>query len=167
MAKTKAQKNQVIEKGAKSLKESSKLIFTDFGGTTAQEIKSLRISLREAGSRFEVIKKRLLNIILKNKGLDMDTKSFTGQVGTVFVTGEISDVAGRVFRFSKGKEKFKNLGGVDLEKGEKLEADYVTRIGQLPSRDVLLGQVMGGMVAPLRAFMWILKERSRKLDEQK
>ena len=54
-----------------------------------------------------------------------------------------------------------------LEKGEKLEADYVTRIGQLPTREILLGQVMGGMVAPLRAFMWILKERSRKLDEQK
>lgn len=167
MAKTKAQKNQVIEKGSKSLKESSNLIFTDFGGTSAQDIKSLRISLREAGSRFEVIKKRLLNIILKNKGLDMDTKSFEGQVGTVFVTGEISDVAGRVFRFSKGKEKFKILGGVDLEKGEKLEADYVTRLGQLPSREVLLGQVMGGMVAPLRAFMWILKERSKLLGEQK
>jgi large subunit ribosomal protein L10 len=167
MAKTKAQKNQVIEKGAKSLKESSNLIFADFGGTAAQDIRSLRISLREAGSRFEVIKKRLLNIILKNKGLDMDTKSFDGQVGTVFVTGEISDAAGRVFRFSKGKEKFKILGGVDLEKGEKLEADYVIRIGQLPSRDVLLGQVMGGMVAPLRAFMWILKERSGKLNEQK
>ena len=167
MAKTKAQKSQVIEKGAKSLGESSSLIFADFGGTTAQDIRSLRISLREAGSRFEVIKKRLLNIILKNKGLDMDTKSFDGQVGTVFVTGEISDVAGRVFRFSKGKEKFKILGGVDLEKGEKLEADYVTRIGQLPTREVLLGQVMGGLVAPLRAFMWILKERSRKLDEQK
>ena len=167
MAKTKAQKNQVIEKGAKSLKESSNLIFTDFSGTTAQDIRSLRISLREAGSRYEVIKKRLLNIILKNKGLDMDTKYFEGQVGTVFVTGEISDVAGRVFRFSKGKEKFKILGGVDLEKGEKLEADFVTRIGQLPTREVLLGTVMGGMVAPLRAFMWILKERSRKLDEQK
>ena len=97
----------------------------------------------------------------------MDTKSFDGQVGTVFVTGEISDVAGRVFRFSNGKEKFKILGGVDLEKGEKLEADYVTRIGQLPSRDVLIGQVMGGMVAPLRAFMWILKERSKLLGEQK
>ena len=167
MAKTKAQKNEVIEKGAKSLKESSNLIFTDFSGTTAQDIRSLRISLREAGSRYEVIKKRLLNIILKNKGLDMDTKSFEGQVGTVFVTGEISDVAGRVFRFSKGKEKFKILGGVDLEKGEKLEADYVTRIGQLPTREILLGQVMGGMVAPLRAFMWILKERSKVLDKQK
>ena len=167
MAKTKAQKNQVIEKGAKSLKESSNLIFTDFGGTSAQDIRFLRTSLREAGSRYEVIKKRLLNIILKNKGLDMDTKSFEGQVGTVFVTGEISDVAGRVFRFSRGKEKFKILGGVDLKKGEKLEADYVTRIGQLPSREVLLGQVMGGMVAPLRAFMWILKERSGKLNEQK
>jgi len=167
MAKTKTQKNQVVEKGAKSLKESSNLIFADFGGTSAQDINSLRVSLRETGSRFEVIKKRLLDIILKNKGLDMDTKSFDGQVGTVFVTGEISDVAGRVFRFSKGKEKFKILGGVDLEKGENLEADYVTRIGQLPSRDVLIGQVMGGMVAPLRAFMWILKERSSKLNEQK
>lgn len=167
MAKTKAQKNQVVEKGAKSLKESSNLIFADFGGTSAQDVNSLRISLRESGSRFEVIKKRLLDIILKNKGLDMDTKSFDGQVGTVFVMGEISDAAGQVFRFSKGKEKFKILGGVDLKKGEKLEADYVTRIGQLPSREVLIGQVMGGMVAPLRAFMWILKERSKLLNEQK
>jgi len=37
------------------------------------------------------------------------------------------------------------------------EADYLERIGQLPSREVLLGQVVGGISSPIRAFVYTLK----------
>src|SRR3989338_85963 len=171
MPKTRAQKSKIIEKWTGEIKEAKNLIFVDFGGTKTQDLRELRLSLKEAQSKFQVIKKRLLRIVLKEKGVDFDPKSFEAQVGTVFVNDDISDAAGRVYRFSKDKENFKILGGFDLNKGEKLEADFLKRIGQLPGREVLLGQVLGTMVAPLRAFMWILSQKGlphgRQVEEVK
>ncbi len=146
------------------MKGAKNLIFVDFGGTKTQDLRGLRLSLKEARSKLQIIKKRLLKLVLKEKGVDFDPKSFESQVGTIFINDDISEAAGKVYRFSKDKENFKILGGFDLDKGEKLEADFLKRIGQLPGREVLLGQVLGTMVAPLRAFMWILQERSKKVS---
>ena len=164
MAKTKAEKSKVIEKNNADIKSATNLIFTDFGGTKTADIRNLRLTLKGFNSRMEVIKKRLLKIILKEKGVDFDPKQFGGQVGTIFVRGEISEVASPVYKFSKSNENFKILGGIDLVKGENIEGEYLKRIGQLPGREVLLAQVLGGMVAPLRAFMWIIQERSKKMN---
>lgn len=164
MAKTKAQKSNILTKGREELKDSTNLIFADFGGTTAQDLRDLRLTLKETGAQFQVIKKRLLRILLKEMDIVFNPKEFKAQVGTVFAKGDIFATAGLMYRFIKGKENFKILGGIDLSKAEKMEADFIKRIGQLPSREALLGQVVGTMVAPLRAFMWILQERSRKLN---
>lgn len=162
MPKTKAQKTQVISEGGEELKNSTNLIFADFGGTTAEEIRNLRLILKGVNAKMGVIKKRLLRIILNEKGIDFDPKQFEAQVGTVFVKGEISEAAGPIYKFAKDKERVKVLGGVDLIKGENIGVDFLNRIGQLPSREILLSQVLGTMIAPLRAFMWILSERSKK-----
>lgn len=166
MPKTKAQKSEVISQSGAELKSATNLIFTDFGGTKTADLRNLRSTLRSLNARMEVIKKRLLRIILKEKGIDFDPKRFESQVGTVFVRGEISEVAGPIYKFSKDKEGFKILGGIDLAKGENIEAEYLERIGQLPGREVLLGQVLGGMVAPLRAFMWILTQKGLPTGRQ-
>ena len=76
MPKTKAQKTNVITKGTEELKGAANLIFADFGGTTAQDLRDLRLLLKNVGAKFQVIKKRLLRIILKEKGIDFDPKQF-------------------------------------------------------------------------------------------
>lgn len=164
MPKTKAQKSKIVEKGTEEIKGAKNLIFVDFGGVKTEDLRELRASLKEAGSNLQVIKKRLLKIVLKEKKADFDPKSFEAQVGTIFTNNDISETAGKVYKFSKDKEKFKILGGLDLNNGEKLEVDFIKWIGQLPGKEVLLSQVLGTMVAPLRAFMWILQERSKKLS---
>lgn len=164
MSKTKAQKTNVITKGMEELKNSANLIFADFGGITAQNLRDLRLLLKNAGAKFQVIKKRLLRIILKEKGIDFDPKQFEAQVGTIFIKGDIFEIVGSMYKFAKDKESFKILGGIDLNKAEQIEIDFIKRIGQLPSREILLGQVLRTMAAPLKAFMWILQERSRKLN---
>jgi len=164
MAKTREEKTKAINGGKEELTVSSNLIFADFSGTGTLQVRSLRKALSEANAKFQVIKKRLLKIILKEKGIEYNPRQFKGQLGTVFVKGDISAAAGSLYRFSKGNESFQILGGFDLEKKEELSADTIKMIGQLPGREVLLGQVLGTMVAPLRAFMWILSERSKQLE---
>lgn len=160
--KTKQQKEEAVKEGVKKFSVSGSAIFTDFSGTKVENIRSLKKSLRETEAEFGVIKKRLLKIILKENGIDFDPTSYEAQVGTILAKGDISTAAGKVYKFSKEFENFKILGGLDLAKKEALGADAVKAIGQLPSRDILLAQLMGVLTAPLRMFMYILQEKSKQ-----
>ncbi len=162
MAITKNQKVDIIEKGSADLEKVNALIFTDFTGTSVGDLGQLRTDLRESDSKFKVIKKRLLKIILGGKNIDIDPVEFEGTLGTVFVKGGVSETAGSLYRFSKTHEKFKLLGAYDLEKKELISEADINVIGSLPPRKELLGQLVGTITAPLRALMYVLSEKSRK-----
>jgi large subunit ribosomal protein L10 len=163
MAKTKLQKKQIVSEAAEELKKSKSLLFADFNGTPVSDLSVLRHALREVSAKMTVVKKRLLDVALKEKGVDFKAQEFApAQLATIFVRGDFSEVAGPVFRFAKTSEKFQILGGLDLDKGQTMSAADVKLIGQLPPRPVLLAQVLGTMVAPLRAFMYVVQEKSKR-----
>ncbi|MBI2592898.1 MAG: 50S ribosomal protein L10 [Candidatus Colwellbacteria bacterium] len=159
---TKAKKTEQVAEGRKLLGESDILIFTDFSKTKNEDLRSLRSTLKGAGAKFQVIKKRLLNVVFKERDIDFDPKQFESQVGTIFVKGDISGVAGPVYQFSKDKEGFKILGGLDVLNKSVIPSDLIISIGKLPSREVLLTQLAGVLISPLRAFMYVLSEKGRK-----
>lgn len=163
MPLTKAQKAAQIENAGRLLKESTTLVFVDFTGTPVEEMRKLRADLRAIGASLSVVKKRLLALALKAAGIELDPRQFASQVGTVFATGDISGPAGAVYRFSKGKERFAILGAYTLAGRTFLDADAVVAIGKLPSREVLLGQVVGGLSAPLRVLLYMLNGRKEQL----
>jgi len=162
MAITKEQKENIVEVGKKELKESSIVLFTDYKGTNVNDIGSLRSSLRELNANMKVIKKRLVKIILNDSGIDVDPTKLEGQMATVFAKGDISDIAGPIYKFSKEHKSFEILGGIDVEKKEEIPLETIIAIGTLPSREVLLANVVGSMVAPLRGLMHILSEKSKQ-----
>jgi len=162
MAKTKEEKKKIIEVAAAELKRSQALIFADFGGVKTEELVKLRRTLREADSTFEVIKKQLLKIIFRETKVDYDPLRFESQVGTVFTRGELTPAAGVLYRFSKENALFKILGGFDLKANKAVTGETVKAIGQLPSREALLGQLVQIMASPIRMFLYVLSERSKK-----
>lgn len=162
MAITKVQKEEIIEAGKKDLKESGVILFADYKNTSVGEIGSLRVTLGEANAKMKVIKKRLLNIILKDSGIDFDTRNLDGQVATVFAQGEISEVAGPLYNFAKNHEGFEILAGVDVIEKKEIPKERIIKIGTLPSRDVLIAQVVGSIAAPLRGLMYVLSEKAKK-----
>lgn len=161
---TKQQKSQQIEESKKVLRESRILAFIDFSGTTVEDMKKLRRSLRSVGAKLKVFKKRLLRIALKDSGFDFNPKQFDSQVGTVFASKDISEIAGLIYKFSKEikNKDFKILGGYDLAEKNFFDSATVQRIGKLPSREVLLGQLVGMLVAPMRMFLYVLSEKSKR-----
>jgi len=162
MAITREQKNDIVEKGKQDVKDSDILLFVDFKGTSVEEISSLRKSLREVDARLKVIKKRLLKIILGESGIKTDPTQFEGQIAAIFAHGDISDVAGPVYKFSKSHDSFEIVGGVDVSSKKDIGIDTILAIGALPSREVLLGNVVRPIEAPLRGLMYVLSEKSKK-----
>ncbi|MFH1694672.1 MAG: 50S ribosomal protein L10 [Patescibacteria group bacterium] len=162
MAITKSKKEEIVREGTGDLNEARALIFADFSGTNVSEIGNLRSELKNIGSKLRVIKKRLLRVIFEGEGINHDPLQFNEQVGTVFIKGDISETAGPLYRFSKTHEGFKLLGGYDLEKKEGIDGETINAIGSLPPKEVLLGHVLGSIVAPVRSLLYILSEKSKQ-----
>lgn len=170
--KTKLQKSEELKKGKELFKKSGVLIFSDFTALSAEHMRKLRKELKAIGAELLVIKKRLLQLILKESGVDFDLTQFKSSVGTVFSPGNAEKISGPVYGFfSKlnipdGKEKgmwmAHILGGYDIKAKAPIGAEQIVFIGKLPPREVLLSQLLGMLAAPLRSFMYLLQEKSER-----
>ena len=155
---TKKQKNEVIESSIGNIDKSHSVVFIDFTGVKTGDINAFRRNLKADGNKMAVIKKKLLRVAFERKGVDFDPEIFDAQVGTIFSPNELFTVAGPVYKFQQAKI----LGGYDLDAKRFLPAEEVIMLGKLPSREVLLSQFVGMVAAPLRAFMYVLNERSKQ-----
>lgn len=167
--KTKAQKQEDVKAAGEKLARSKTMVFTDFGRVTSEDMRKLRREMKAIGAELSVVKKRLLNVLFKEKGIDYDARQFEGPVGTVFAEGGLDTVAGTIHKFfaglgadAKSKEESmkKILGAYDLEAKAPMTREFVMMVGKLPSREVLLGQLFGTIAAPIQAFMYILQQKS-------
>ncbi|MEZ4156946.1 MAG: 50S ribosomal protein L10 [Candidatus Paceibacterota bacterium] len=129
-------------------------------------MKALKNELRDKGVTIKVLKKRLLALALKDASIEFDALQQKTPLATIFSPVELSEVAGTIYRFGKqfaDKDgKFDVLGVYDNEASALVSREDFLVIAQLPSREVLLAQVMGGITGPLRAFMSIVDQLSKK-----
>ena len=158
--KSKVQKKKEIEQVGALAKKAQSVVFVDFTKTPVSEISALKNTLRGVGATYKVIKKRLLARVLAEHNIAADVLQFEGQVAAVFSDKDISGVANPIHSFSKEAEKkgmqFQMLGGFDGGSAMFYAREEIKRIGQLPSRDVLIAQLAGLLKAPLNQLAYVL-----------
>ncbi len=166
--KTKQQKSKQIEEGGKLLKQSKGLIFIDFTGASVGDLTKLRKTMKETDTKLQVVKKKLMRIIFEKENIDFNPEKFESQMGVIFSNEDIETLAAPVYKFAKEVEKrgFKILGAYDLSARNFIEAEMVLKIGKLPSREILLGQLVGVLSAPLKMLMYVLNEKSKQTVEK-
>ena len=163
MALTKPQKEKIVTEALKSLKDFDAIIFSDFSGIPVSELTNLRRNLSSIEAKYKVIKKTLLNLVLKKNGAEFDFKKLTGPLGVIFRSGELNKVAKTLYEFGKKNESFKILGGFDLKDKKVLDQELIITLAKLPSKEVLLGNLIRALNAPLRNFVNVLEGNLRKL----
>lgn len=169
--KTRAQKEVELANARTLFEKSEALIFADFTKITAENLRKLRIELKKSGANFFVIKKRILGILLKEKGIDVDLKQFKTSVGTIFSEVDTEHIAGPAFKFFSGMEVpegaakdvwvKKILAGYNIVAKTPVSAEDIVYIGKLPPREVVLAQLLGMLAAPIRSFLYILDEKAK------
>lgn len=165
---TKQQKLKQIEESKEILKDNQSLVFVDFSGVTMEELKKLRRALKEVGAKMKVFKKKLLRIAFKESGMDFNPEQFESQAATVFSDKDISEIAGSVYKFSKSLKKdssFGILGAYNLLDKLFIDAETVKKIGQLPPKEILLGQLVGMLSMPIKMFMNVLNEKVKTVEK--
>ena len=154
-------KNLIIDAMETELKARSLFFVAQHGSTSAPAMDKLRSKLRRVNARYFVVKNRLAQKALEKAKLQNFSKSFSGACGFVFSSGDPVISSKVLVDFAKEYDTFK-IQSV-LLKGELLGADQVKQLAGLPSREVLLARIAGGMQAPISRFVNVLSGTLKKM----
>jgi len=155
MPKTKQQKQQILTQLADNTNKQQAMVFVDYKGLKVGDMVNLRKQLKQAGSRLVVARKTLLAHALKEKGIEPDLKNMEGQVGAIFAFQDPVAPMQTVHTFGKTNENLRILGG--YFEGQIQSASRIAAIATLPSREQLLGQLVGTLAAPISGFATVLQ----------
>ena len=148
----KSEKEQVVAELTERLRSSETLIVADYRGLTNAELDGLRTKLLESGARFSVVKNTLTRRAAEAAGADALLALLTGPTAIAFVEadGDAVAVAKALGDAARDTKVLAIRGG--LLQGNELTAEEIERLAKLPPLDVLRGQVVGAILAPLNAF---------------
>lgn len=155
MAISKEKKKELIEKYVDLLSNSQALFLLGYRGMTVAEITQLRQQLYDSDTTLMIIKNTLFKLALDQAGLSAATDLLDGPVaiGTV---GKESQAAAKTFLgFARGSDFLEIKGGV--LSGKLMSPDQVKVLTEVPPRDVLLAQVVGGLQAPISGLVRVLQ----------
>ena len=141
------QKAAVIEEVTAQIREAEAVYAVDYRGTSVPQAAELRTKLREADTRFRVVKNTLTERAADEAGAEALKQYLEGPTALVFVKGDAALAAKTLadFRRTSGLLAFK--GG--WMNGDVLTAEQVDAIAKLPSREVLYGRLVGMVASPL------------------
>ena len=129
------------------LSSNSTLIVSEYRGLKVSEIAEIRRSLRKQDVSYRVVKNRLMRIAATESGNDALSPLLEGPTAIAFGTGDESTIAKAVLDATRPFKIVKVKGAI--LNGRSIDADGVTRLATLPSRDVLLAQIAGAIAAPM------------------
>ena len=147
----KTQKERVVAELVERLRASSTLIVADYRGLDMGAIDDVRTELVKHGARFSVVKNTLTRRAAEAAGVEELNQFLDGPTAIAFVgDGDMVAVAKALNDSAKATRILTLKGGI-LE-GRPMTADDVRDLASLPPVEVLRGQVLGAVVAPLNAI---------------
>jgi large subunit ribosomal protein L10 len=143
------QKAAVIDEVAGQITASDAVFAVDYRGISVPQAADLRTRLRDADATFRVVKNTLSELAADKAGADGLKELLQGPTAMTFVRGDAAAAAKalRDFRRSTGGTLLEFKGG--WMNGAGLSPEQIDAIAQLPSRDVLIARLVGGVASPL------------------
>lgn len=154
-------KDLIIGEIEKEVKARPNFIVTQYGTVSATSLDKLRAKLRQAGSRYFVVKGSLGKKALEKADLKEFSATIAGTCGIAFTGGDPVSPSKVLMDFAKENESFKVQNA--LINGQVLGPADVKTLASLPSREVLIARVVGGVQAPLSRFVGVLSGTVRKV----
>ena len=167
-------KAQIIDRLQEVFSKCSIGILTDYRGLSVPEITNLRRKLKDSGIEYKVVKNTLARFAAERAGKDELAGFFVGPVALALGYGDIT-VPARVLADYIGTSKttLRVKGGFLGD--TVLSVEDVMTLSTLPSRELLLAKVVGGMqipvmallgclTTPMRGFIGMLQARIQQLE---
>lgn len=145
-------KVQTIDRLQEAFAKCSVGIFTDYRGLSASEMTVLRRQLRELGIEYRVVKNTLARFAVEKAGRDDLVSFFSGPVAIAFGYGDVIEPARALADYIDSSKASLSIRGGFLS-DSLLTAEEVDALARLPSREILLAKVVGGIQSPITALV--------------
>jgi large subunit ribosomal protein L10 len=156
-------KERIVEELAAELGSAETLIVADYRGLTNKQLEALRDQLLPQGARLRIVKNTLTRRAAEQAGADELLVMLEGPTAIAFIesSGDPAAVAKALAATAKETNVLTLRGGI-LE-GKALSGEDVDRLATLPPVDVLRGQLVGAIVAPLTQLLGLVSAPLRDL----
>jgi len=158
----KSEKQTVVADVAAQAARSQTLALAEYRGLTVAHLDVLRRQAREKGVYLHVLKNTLARRAVAGTAFEVASESMVGPL--IYGFSEDAVAAAKVLSdFAKGNDKLIVKGGAYA--GKALSADGVKSLASIPSKEVLLAQLLGLMQSPISRFARVLAAIAEKRAE--
>ena len=164
--KSKTEKAKELKSLKTKLPKSQITVFTSFSkagekGLSVAQMTELKRLLRSLKSEYVVTKKTLIDLAFQGGKYDgLDVYKMDGSLGLVISDDDPYGVAKKVYEFSK-KNPALHFWGAIMD-GKFLNPAGFMEIAKMPSKEVLIGRLLGMLTYPMRGLAVVLAEVAKK-----
>ena len=142
-------------------KDAKSIVLVDYRGLSVANATALRNEVRNAGGVYKVYKNRLMKIAFEKLGIEFPASDFEGTTAVIFHSDD--EVAPAKIALD-GSKKYNNT--LKLKSGFVAGKYYntaeITTLANIPSRDILLAQLLGMLTNPMRSLAVAVSEIAKK-----
>jgi large subunit ribosomal protein L10 len=155
-------KEQIVRELVERLRSSDTLIVADYRGLSMSAMDDVRTKLLAHGARFSVVKNTLTRRAAEEAGVKELVGLLDGPCAIAFVEqGDMVAVAKTLSDTARETRMLTIRGGI--LQGQTMTAEQVRDLAGLPPVEILKGQAIGVIVAPLHAFVGVVSAPLRDL----
>ena len=140
---------------ADQIKNATAGVFVDYKGINVDQDTKLRNNFREAGVSYTVVKNTLTRLAARECGYDFD-EILNGTTSFAMTTDDPIAPARIVSQFAKENKVLTIKGG--FVEGKIVSVEELNAFGELSSKDALIAQVLGTMLAPISSLAFVLDQ---------
>lgn len=154
-------KRETVAELAAAAQGARAIIVSEYRGLKVSELGEIRRNLRKQNVTYHVVKNRLMKIAAKEADQEPLALLLEGPTAVAFIRGEEGASTKAVLDALRPYRLVKIKGAVVGRR--VLDAEGVTALSQLPSREVLLAQLAGTIAAPMATLVGALDASMRQL----
>lgn len=166
--KNKEKKQEIVASLVEKMQKAKAIVFTNYQGLTHKQLEEFKKHIKEMGTDFVVAKNSLILRSAKDAKVKIeDEKSIEGPTGTMFI---YEDIVAPLKQLAK---TVKELGLPNVKigflDGKQVTSEEVMKLSKLPSREMLLAQLVGTLKGPIyglhRGLRWNIQKLAIALGE--
>lgn len=146
------------------LEKAQSVVLADYQGLTVEQDTKLRKALRESGIEYKVYKNSLVSLAAKELGYEGIVPYLEGPVSIAFGYEDATAPARILNDFAKENKKLELKAGI--VDGEVYDSEKVKQLASIPSKEVLLAQLLGSFKAPLSNLAYLINAISEKKSSE-
>lgn len=150
------QKKPIVDEIANNVKDAQSVVLVNYSGLTVEQDTILRKELREAGILYKVYKNTMMNLAFKGTACESLSEHLHG-TNAVAISADDATAPARILdKFAKQYPALELIAGV--VEGNYNDKAGIQALANIPSREELLGKLLGSMQSPISNFARVLNQ---------